>query len=59
MKKFFTWLKGNITAFIFFTLIIAASIYLLLSINKWVLFTLLLVFYVGWTAYKVFKNEKL
>lgn len=58
-SKFKEWLKANTQAFIIFTVIMLGFIILLLTINKWIIFTLLILFYVGWIGYKVFKNEKL
>lgn len=58
-NKFKLWLKENTSAFIVFTAIIVSSIIILLTVNKWILFSLLIVFYVGWIGYKVYKNQKL
>ena len=57
-NKFKTWLNANKKSFSVFTAIFLFII-ILLAVDKWILFTLLILFYVGWVGYKVYKNQSL
>lgn len=56
-KKIKTWLGENTKSFIWFTLITASIITILLTVSKWILFPILLVGYFGWVTYKIYKNQ--
>lgn len=53
------WFTENFTPFCIFTLIFIAIILGIVMFPEWALILIVCLGYVGWTAYKIVKNQKL